>query len=288
MVAGLSYGQVDLQRKIEQISDSISGKLGVSIRHIESEESISFNGDQKFPMQSVYKFPIAMVMLHETDAGNFSLKEKIQIDTIEYIPKAGHSPLRDRYPNGASLTIKEILEYNVSKSDGTACDVLLRLMGGTESVQQKLDDLGVKGMAIATSEMIQVAHDTIQYQNWTTPDAMSELLSAFINREYLSEGSTALLTEFMSVSNKWFDKRIKGLLPKGTELIHKTGTSRTHDGLTRATNDAGIITLPDNSHLAVSIFLTDSYDTRKKRELTIARVARIAFDHWTNQKQGTK
>lgn len=74
-------------------------------------------------MQSVYKFPIAMVMLHEIDKGNYHHGDNVTIDRNEYIPDAGHSPIV------VKLTLIEMLEYNVSHSDGTANDFLLRLSG---------------------------------------------------------------------------------------------------------------------------------------------------------------
>lgn len=284
LISNQVYCQNTLERHFEQIADTIKGNIGISALHIETGESISFNGDEKFPMQSVYKFPIAMVMLHEIDNENFSLGDTIEIKKAEFIPLAGHSPIRDKYPNGANLTIKEILEYNVSQSDGTACDVLLRLLGGTEKVQKSIHDLGVKNIAISTTEMVQVANDTIQYQNWSTPIAMNELLEIFYEGDYLSKESQDLLLAYMSISNKWFDRRIKGLLPKETELTHKTGTARTYNGLTRATNDAGIITLPDGSHLTITVFISDSYDSQTKREMTIARASKEAYDYWTRKK----
>jgi len=278
------YSQNTLDKKFENIADTIKGNIGVSALHIETGESISFNGDKRFPMQSVYKFPIAMVMFHEIDKGKFSLDDTVMINKNEYIPEAGHSPIRNRYPKGARLTIKDILEYNVSQSDGTACDVLLRLLGGTERVEKSIHDLGVKNIAISTTEMAQVANDTIQYQNWSTPKAMNELLEIFYAGDFLSKESQGLLLEFMSISNKWFDRRIKGLLPEDTMLAHKTGTAHTYHGLTRATNDAGIITLPDGSHLAITIFISDSFDSQQKREMTIARAAKEAYDYWTIKK----
>ncbi|MEM6376622.1 MAG: class A beta-lactamase [Bacteroidota bacterium] len=270
-----------LQLQFAQIAEDSKGKLGVSALHIESSESISFNGNQQFPMQSVYKFPIGMMMLRQVDNGNFTLEDTIKIDPSEYIPKAGHSPIREKFPKGAKLTIREILEYNVSQSDGTACDVLLRLLGGTRQVQDSIHALGITQIAIATTEMVQVANDTIQYQNWSTPEAMSDLFSFFYTSDYLSESSKRLLLDFMLISNQWFDKRIKGLLPPGTVVAHKTGTARSYDGLTRATNDAGIITLPDGNHIAISVFVSDSYDTQEKRENIIASAAKAAYNYWT-------
>ena len=269
-----------LKAAYHAIADDLTGTLGVSALHIETGKSHSFNGGDRFPMQSVYKFPIAMVMLQEIDAGRYVLTDSVAIDPGEYIPARGHSPIRDQYPNGVTLTIAELLEYNVSQSDGTACDVLLRLLGGTEAVNERVHAFGVTDIAIATTEMVQVANDTIQYRNWTTPEAMSKLLAIFHRRQFLSDRSYALLAGYMTFSNRYFDKRIKQLLPAGTEVIHKTGTAATIDGLNRATNDVGIITLPDGSHLAVSVFISDSRDAQRDRELAIARAAKVSYDYW--------
>ncbi|WP_420460918.1 serine hydrolase [Neolewinella sp.] len=201
-----------LEAAYRAIADDLTGTLGVSALHIETGKSHSFNGGDRFPMQSVYKFPIAMVMLEEIDAGGYALTDSVVIAPSEYIPARGHSPIRDR--------------------------------------------------------------------NWTTPEAMSELLAVLHRRKFLSDRSYALLAGYMNFSNQYFDKRIKQLLPAGTEVIHKTGTAATMDGLTRATNDVGIITLPDGNHLAVAVFISDSRDSQVDRELAIARAAKASYDYW--------
>jgi beta-lactamase class A len=76
-------------------------------------------------------------------------------------------------------------------------------------------------------------------------------------------------------------KRIKGLLPAGTVVAHKTGSSGTVNGLTAATNDVGLITLPNGKHLAVAVFVSDSTANDAAREEVIARVARATWDEWS-------
>ena len=73
-------------------------------------------------------------------------------------------------------------------------------------------------------------------------------------------------------------RRIKGLLSPTTTVAHKTGTSGTVNGLTRATNDVGLITLPDGKHLAVAVFVADSKANQAIRERVIAKIARAAWD----------
>jgi beta-lactamase class A len=73
-------------------------------------------------------------------------------------------------------------------------------------------------------------------------------------------------------------KRLKGLLPKGTAVAHKTGTGGTQSGSTSATNDIGIIYLPNGNHLAVAVFVSDSSADEKTRESVIARIAKASWD----------
>ncbi len=72
--------------------------------------------------------------------------------------------------------------------------------------------------------------------------------------------------------------RIKGRLPEGTPVAHKTGTSGTRAGQTAATNDIGIVTLPGGRSLAIAVFVADSAAPQDIREEVIARMARAAYD----------
>lgn len=278
-----AFSQNDPETELEQYANGISGKVGVHALLIETGETISYNADQRFPMQSVYKFPIAMTVLDQVDKRKLSLDQVIHVTPSEYIPKQGYSPIREKYPEGVDLTIQELLKYTI-RSDGSASDVLLKTIGGAEMADEYIQSLGVEDedMAIALPEMIQVANDTIQYQNYSTPRAMTQLLKIFLVDNVLSEVRQNLLFQDM-VDSKTGLGRIKGLLPDGTVVAHKTGTAGIYNGLTRATNDAGIIVLPRGQHLAISVFISDSYAVAKDRDRAIANISKIVFDYWTDE-----
>ena len=111
---------------------------------------------------------------------------------------------------------------------------------------------------------------------------MVVLLRALHEGRGLSEPSRALLLRLMTQTPTG-SRRIKGLLPVGTVVAHKTGTSGTVKGLTPATNDVGLVTLPNGRHLAVAVFVSDSMANDSAREKVIARVARAAWDYWSGQ-----
>jgi len=120
--------------------------------------------------------------------------------------------------------------------------------------------------------------EQVQYRNWATPDAMVHLLCVLQRGRGLSASSRRLLLGLMTGSTTGPD-RIRGLLPVGTVVAHKTGSSGTVNGLTRATNDVGLITLPDGRHLAVAVFVSDTRASDTVQARVIAKIARTAWDN---------
>jgi beta-lactamase class A len=270
----------ELRARIEQISHVDRGRVGLTATVLETGESVALNGDQQFPMQSVYKFPIAMAVLAQVDRGKLKLDQQVRVEASDFVSDLQHSPIRDENPQGVELSLAELLKYMVSESDGTACDVLLKLVGGPEVVTQYLRDLGVNGIVVANTEKEIGQDKAVQYRNYASPNAAVVLLRALHEGQGLSESSQALLLQLMAQTSTG-PKRIKGLLPDGTVVAHKTGTSSTVNGVTAATNDVGLVTLPNGRHMAIAVFVSDSGANDAVREGVIAKVALAAWDEWS-------
>jgi beta-lactamase class A len=198
-----------------------------------------------------------MAILSQVDAGALKLDLQVRVAKADLVPPSLHSPIRDQHPEGADLSVRELLRFNIVESDGTASDVLLRLAGGPERVTSYLRGLGADGVTVATSEAEMSRGQKVQYRNWATPRSMLELLRVFHRGAGLSPASRGLLLRLMQESVPGA-QRIKGLLPQGTLVAHKTGTSGTVNGMTAATNDVGIVTLPNGRHMAVVVFVSDA------------------------------
>jgi beta-lactamase class A len=261
-------------RRIEQISRAAQGRVGMTATVLETGESVSLNGNQRFPMRSVYKFLIAV--LAQVDQGKLKLDQQIRVEASDIVQG---SRILDRNSLGVELSLTELLKYMVSESDNTACDVLLRLVGGPKIVTQYLRGLSVNDIASANTEK-ELGQDTaVQYRNYATPDAIV-VLRTFHEGQGLSKSSQAFLRRLMTETSTGLN-RIKGLLPEGTVVAHKTGTSSTVNKVTAATNDVGLVTLPNSRHLAISVFVSDSMADDTTREEVIAKVARAAWDEWS-------
>jgi beta-lactamase class A len=272
---------VDLENQINEIAETAKGHVGVFAVLIETNESVSLNPKEHFPMQSVYKLPICMAVLQQVDAGKLKLDQKVRVGKSDFIGPNAHSPVRDRFPDGVELTVSELIRFAIAESDGTASDVLMRLAGGPAAVQAYLTSLNIKDIIILNSETELSQKPGIQYDNWATPEAAVALLRALHEKRGLSDSSQALLIKYMVESTPGA-KRLKGLLPTGTTVAHKTGTSGTEKGVTAATNDIGIIHLPNGRHLAIAVFVSDSPANESTREGVIAKIAKEVFDTFSS------
>ncbi|WP_245860001.1 class A beta-lactamase [Spirosoma aerolatum] len=265
--------------KIEQIAQDAQGRVGVAATLLETGESVGFHENEQYPMQSVYKLPIGMAVLHQVDQGKLVLAQLVHVSKSDYISERQHSPIRDKFPQGADITLAELLRYAVSESDGSASDVLLRVLGGAEVVMNYLRTLGITGVMVLNTEREIGSDNAVQYRNWAKPSQLVALLKAVQAGKGLSRTSHALLLHLLT-DTQTGRQRLKGLLPAGSLVAHKTGTSWTIDGITAATNDVGNLTLPDGRHIAIAVLVSDAKADATTREAVIARIAKAAWDYW--------
>jgi beta-lactamase class A len=231
-------------------------------------------------MQSVYKLHLAMAVLTQVDKGKLSLSQKIHVTKKDLLPDTW-SPLRDEYPEGdAHIALYDILRYTVSQSDNNGCDILFRLLGGPEKVNAYIHNLGITQTAIvATEEDMHKKWDT-QFANWSETDAIVQLLDIIFQRKLLSTTSSIVLWKFMTQTATGAN-RIRGMLPEGTTVAHKTGSSGTDEhGNTPATNDAGIIKLPNGKHIAIVVFVANAKADEATRDAAIAKISKATWDYF--------
>ena len=276
-----------LRQEIQQIVSAKKATVGVSIVGDNGKDVVSINGEKHFPMQSVFKFHIGLAMLSEIDKGKFSLDQKIDVRKEDVLLDL-YSPIKDKYPDGTTLTIAEILEYTVSNSDNVGCEVLLRLLGGTQTVENYFVKNKFKDVAVKFNEEQQQANWDLQFQNWTTPKSANEVLEAFYDnrKKLLSPKSYDFIWKIMRETETG-KNRLKGQLPENTVVAHKTGSSGVNKltGITAAVNDIGIVFLPNGQHFFISVFITDSKENAETNEKIIADIAKVSWDYFMTKKK---
>ncbi len=301
-----------IEQEITRLSALSGGMLGVTAIHIESGKRLSQNGSVRFPMASSYKVPIAIQLLTKVDSGKYDLDQLIEIRMADLHPGSGMLSERFNWPGavtpGVALSVRSLLELMLLISDNSATDICLRLAGGPVAVNGCMKRLGINGLnvdrptAYLISDWLGVPmgegpwsparFDSLEktltedqmkassrkfdgdLKDTSTPDAMSELLLKLYAQPILKTDTRLLLLDIMRRCETGLT-RLKGALPPGTEVRHKTGTI----GMT--TNDVGIITLPEGAgHVVISVFVKSSEKPIPERERAIAEVARAVHDYY--------
>jgi beta-lactamase class A len=260
LFASSAFAQTPLQRQIHSIAADAHGKVSVACSLPDSSLNCDLDPHARAPMQSVFKFPLAVTALHLVEQGKLSLDQ-----SIRFLPA-------DRI-----LLLRELLGLAVSQSDNVAADIVLRTIGGPAIVNSYMDSIGVTGFHLEDGEDGLAREVTAQYRNWFEPAGAVQLLRRMSDNSPLTPEHTRILLTWMQDAATG-QKRIKGDLPPGTIVMHKTGSSGTRDGVTFATNDIGLITLPDGRRLAIAIFVSDSKAGDDARDAVIARIAKAADD----------
>jgi len=275
--AVIVVAQQSLQQQVRAIAGEAQGKVAVACSLPGSALNCDLNPNAKPPMQSVFKLPLALAVLHQVEQGRFSLDQPVRFLPQDRILPHVYSPLQDQYPNAdVDVPLRELLRLTVSLSDNVAADILLRLVGGPQTVDTYIAGLGIHGFHLQDNEAELHRDVSAQYRNWFEPAGAVQLLRKISDHSPLTAEHTQLLLAWMTPAVP--TKRLDGDLPLGTHVAHKSGTSDVDHGVAHATNDIGLISLPDGRRMAMAVFVTDSTADQATREQVIARIARAAYD----------
>jgi len=248
--------------------------VGVSVLHLESGRAASHRGGDRFQMASVFKLPVAIAVLDAAEKGKLRLDREVEIlekDRMEV------GPIYDEWKPGMRVTVARMVDVMLVDSDNTAADVLVAQLGGPSAVEKALVAKGVSGVKVSLDEKglgaaMKKDLDAIERgaQNGTSPDAMAGLLVRLFRGELLSKASTDRILDSMRRCAT-SGRRFRAGFPKGAEVFDKTGTMRL------SSNDVGIVTLPDGTHVVLAVFARGGRDAAA-RESAIASIAKAAWE----------
>jgi len=298
-----------LKIQIEGVIQGVEEKVGVAVKHLESGEELYINSDTNFPMASVFKIPIFVEVMAQVNEGKLSLEEEVSIQRPDQ--HMGSGMLSDLDAPGITLSIRNLINMMMIISDNSATDILLTRVGA-ENVNVRLRQYGIANMTVNRTchhlIMDYLGMDHTKYQglaldevftdhrkmskknpkiveeakinfssilkDQSTPRDMNRLLELIFSRKIIDEASCDYIIEVM-LKCQTGGGRIKGELPRGAKVAHKTGT------IGGTVNNSGIIYLPDGmGHVAVTVFTKDmDMDTGEVEEV-IAQISRFVYDYF--------
>ena len=300
-----------LQEQIAALAAAFDGDVGVAAIHVESGRGVAASGDRPFFLASVYKLPIAVALLRRVEAGTLALSDSVRLDPWDF--RIGRSTLAPNRPGGAgTYSVERLLDAMVTDSDNTASDAILALAGGPRAVTDTLAALALDGIRIdrpegetlfefyglpdsipavnrtparvsalvrassSAANAAAVARFAAEPRDAASALALAELIDRLWRGELLPATATRLLLE--RLRNSAIETRIVAGVPPGTPVWHKTGTYGP-----AAVHDAGIIELPDGTHLVLVVLVRQPRRDTEAAERAIVAITKAAWDFWADR-----
>lgn len=308
-----------LERRITAALAQANGTFGVSVKHLELDETVSVNGAERFQMASVFKIPVLVELFTQVQAGTVSLDERVEWTTPERYFGSG---ILVTLSPGIKPTIRDLATLMIIVSDNAATDMLvsrlgpdkitarMKALGLTQTrVEMGTRDLILQAIGLSAPkyrDLTTASLDKIDWQaiapetrraqeqflkecpNCATPDEMTRLVELIFTGQAADKPRTMDMLTILS--RQQFNARLPRFLPIGTRVDHKTGTL---NGPVWVVNDAGIVYLPNGQHVIVSVFSRGSEieqdDAAMKMginqaEERIGEIAKIVYDYYTAQR----
>jgi len=197
----------------------LGGRLGVAIWDLETGSKTGWRADERFAMNSTFKFMLVAATLKRIENGDEQFDRSIDIDEADLVPWA---PVTEKHI-GQTMTIRELCSAVMTKSDNLATNYLLKAMGGPAKLTAFLRDAGDDVSISSRYEPEANAVGQNDDRDTSTPNAMVSNLERFVLGSTLSKSSRAQLFDWM-VENTTGLKRIRGGLPDDWNAGDRTGT----------------------------------------------------------------
>lgn len=258
--ATLEKVQVDysgLKAQIGEVLMSTDGEYGIYVKDFSNDTSFNINGDNLFAPASIFKVPLAMIIMKDIEQGKFLLTNQFML--MDYHKFASYEYMA-KFEEGTLFTIDELLNYMLKLSDNTAQNVLYFNVGSTDEYNQRFkEELGLQN----------TAHTPFI----TTPYDINKAFTMLYDASFLTKEHSDYLLNILANTDSSFDDRIVAGVPEGTRVSHKIGN------MADVWQDAGIVYGPKTNYLLVvlnqGVYIEDARNV-------IENISQICWNYFEN------
>ncbi|WP_396902060.1 class A beta-lactamase [Mycolicibacterium sp.] len=227
--------------------------IGLYAANLQSGRRITHRADEMFAMCSTFKGYAAARVLQMAEHGEISLDNRVFVDADALVP---NSPVTETRA-GAEMTLAELCQAALQRSDNTAANLLLKTIGGPAAVTAFARSVGDERTRLDRWEVELNSAIPGDPRDTSTPAALAVGYRAILAGDALSPPQRGLLEDWMRANQT---SSMRAGLPEGWTTADKTGS-----GDYGSTNDAGIAFGPDGQRLLL-VMMTRSQAHDPKAE----------------------
>jgi len=254
-----------LSQEIESKINNFPGRVGLVIKDLESNKIITYNQDVLFPSASLVKIPIMAACFQAETEGKINFLNYYRLKG-KY--KAKGSGVLKNLRSGGKITIQELIELMITKSDNTATHMLTEILG-FDYLNRCFLQFGLHN-----TNLLRHVMDLRKYrrgiENYTTAFDIATLLEKIYFRTLVSQSASEKMLSLLEKQE--IRDRLPRYLPSNILVAHKTGLFDT------VCHDVGIIFHPQGNFL-ICVLVSDHAEHNFAKEL-IGQIAKLCFDFY--------
>jgi beta-lactamase class A len=250
-----------------------NAKIGVYGVDLTTGRSITYLDGELFAMCSTFKGYAAAGVLQMSERGELGLDDPVRIDQADIV---SNSPVTEPAV-GRTLTLAELCQAALQRSDNTAANLLLRTIGGPPAITDIARSIGDDKTRLDRWETELNSAVPGDPRDTSTPRALGGGYRNLLTGDALAPSSRGLLETWMRANTT---SSMRAGLPPGWTSADKTG-----GGDYGSTNDVGIAYGPDGRRVLLSFMTrsrTDDPNAENLRPL-IGELAALALPWLTGQ-----
>lgn len=263
----VSQSAMKAVRNPRAIEGETGGRLGVALVDSRGALLLGFNRDERFPLCSTFKAPLAAAVLMGTESGKFGLDGQVAFTDADILD---HAPAVKQNRKRGRMSMAELAQAAVTLSDNSAANLLLPFIGGPEGLTAFARAHGDAVTRLDRTEPALNENAQGDERDTTSPAAIATLMARLLFHD-LQPDSAKQFRGWLNASTTG-DRRIKAGLPKGWTSGSKTGSCGT------AYNDVALVTSPSGEEYILAIYLDRPTVDDKRAEAAIAETASAALD----------
>lgn len=221
-----------LRHSFEELQKKYPQKTYIYFVYLNNSSWVGINEREPFVAASTIKVPLAIAVSQAIEKGLLKLDSEYTLEHLNLDKDFG-----DLYKNeGESYSVRQLLEYMLSKSDNTAANALttaLTRLGVTEPLFEVYQYMGWEGFELGQAASF----------NKISVKLLSNMFLALYNASYISPVHSQLILHDLTQSR--FDDQIRAGVPEDVQIAHKMGISTNNETFA----DCGIVYAPNRPYI---------------------------------------
>ncbi|MGV0792615.1 class A beta-lactamase [Mycolicibacterium sp. XJ1819] len=234
--------------RIGQLEQQHKARIGVFATNLQTGETVAHRAQDSFAMCSTFKVYASARILQMAERLELTLEDRMVVDPAAIV---ANSPVTEPRAGG-EMTLAELCQAALQRSDNTAANMLLHRIGGPQAITAFARSIGDPRSRLDRWETELNAAVPGDPRDTSAPEPLGNGYRALLTEDALAPAHRGLLEDWMRANQT---SSMRAGLPPGWTTADKTGS-----GDYGSTNDVGIAYGPAGQRILLALMTRSRTD----------------------------